>query len=462
MRLQFTLLLFLCAGFSASANSDSLMMRRISDHIMLHGQCYEDLRVLCKEIGNRLTASPEAEKAVLWGKKALEDAGADRVWLQPVAVPHWHRGNERLAFSFEEPDGRMSVNMTEVKMTSLGNTVGTDGKMLTAPVIMVNDFDEFAQLSRKEVEGKIVYFNYRFRQDLIHTFKGYSDAGPYRWKSPSIASRKGAVAVIIRSVSTGLDDAPHTGSLGYEAGVRPIPAVAVGNTTADMLERKFAKGKVTATIQSDCKMLADKISYNVIGEIKGTEHPEKILLVGGHLDSWDLGEGAHDDGAGCVQSIEVIRAFKELGIKPKYTIRAVLFMNEENGLKGGYAYADSAKSRNEHHVLGIESDAGGFSPRGFSLDMSEAQIAQITSYKKHFEEYGVYNFGERHGGADITPIHRAGMPAAGLLPDVQRYFDLHHTENDVFEKVNHRELKLGAVVMAQLIYLISEHGLVNE
>ena len=220
MRLQLILLLSLFTAFTASADEDSLMLRRISNHIMLKGKCYDDLRVLCKDIGNRLTASPEAEKAVMWGKKTLEEAGADKVWLQPVSVPHWHRGNERLAFSFEQANGKMSTNMMEVKMTSLGNTVGTDGKILTAPVIMVEDFDEFAKLSRKEVEGKIVYFNYRFRQDLIHTFKGYSDAGPYRWKSPSIASRKGAVAVIIRSVSTGLDDAPHTGSLGYQEGVK--------------------------------------------------------------------------------------------------------------------------------------------------------------------------------------------------------------------------------------------------
>ncbi len=454
MRRSFLAIVLILWSGSVFAGDDSLMMRRISDHIMLHGQCYNDLRVLCKDIGNRLSATPEAEQAVQWGKKVLEEAGADRVWLQPVMVPHWHRGQEHLALKY---DGQRVFE--QVKMTSLGNTVGTDGKILDAAIIMVQNFEEFEQLSEKEVRNKIVFFNYRFRQDLIHTFAGYSDAGPYRWKGPSIASRKGAAGVIIRSVSTGLDNAPHTGSLRYAYDVKPIPAVAIGNTTADRLEKECRKGAVRAQLQSDCKMMEDVLSYNVIGEIKGSEHPEEIVLVCGHLDSWDLGDGAHDDGSGCVQSIEVIRAFKEMGIRPKRTIRAVLFMNEENGLKGGYAYADSAKSRNEQHILGIESDAGGFSPRGFSLDMSEERIAHIMQFQKYFIDYGVYDFTQRHGGADITPIHRAGMPAAGLLPDVQRYFDLHHTENDVFEKVNHRELKLGAVVMTQLVYLISEHGL---
>lgn len=206
-------------------------------------------------------------------------------------------------------------------------------------------------------------------------------------------------------------------------------------------------------------MLDNVRSYNVIGEIIGSEHPERIITVGGHLDSWDVGEGAHDDGAGCVQSIEVIRAFKAAGIQPKNTIRAVLFMNEENGLKGGYAYADSAKAKNETHILAIESDAGGFSPRGFGLEMEDDKKEYIKSFRHLFLPYGIYDFEQDHGGADITPIHRMGVPAAGLAPDPQRYFDYHHTNADIFEAVNHRELKMGAVAMSNLIYLIDKYGL---
>lgn len=436
------------------AQSDSMVMRQLSDNIMMQGTCYEDLRVLCKQIGHRLSGSPQAAKAVEWGQKAMTAAGADKVWLQAVDVPHWVRGKERLALRFEG-----EKNFKDVKVLSIGNTEGTDGKVLEAPVVIVKSIEDLQLMNKDDVKGKIVFFNYRFRQDLVNTFEGYGDAGKYRWLAPNIASGYGAAGVIIRSVSTGADDEPHTGSMRYADTVKPIPAVAIGNHTADALEQACIKGNVTAQIQSDCKMLGTARSYNVIGEIKGSTYPDKIVLVGGHLDSWDVGEGAHDDGAGCVQSIEVIRALKAAGIRPKYTVRAVLFMNEENGLKGGFAYADSAKANKETHIFAIETDAGGFSPRGFCLEMKPEQRVQITQYKNLFLPYGIYDFEQVHGGADIIPLQRQGVPVGGLIPDPQRYFDLHHTHADVFEQVNHRELKLGAVALSQLVYLVSKYGL---
>lgn len=436
------------------AQSDSMVMRQLSDNIMLQGTCYEDLRVLCKQIGHRLSGSPQAAKAVEWGQKAMTAAGADKVWLQAVDVPHWVRGKERLALRFEG-----EKNFKDVKVLSIGNTEGTDGKVLEAPVVIVKSIEDLQLMNKDDVKGKIVFFNYRFRQDLVNTFEGYGDAGKYRWLAPNIASGYGAAGVIIRSVSTGADDEPHTGSMRYADTVKPIPAVAIGNHTADALEQACIKDNVTAQIQSDCKMLGTARSYNVIGEIKGSTYPDKIVLVGGHLDSWDVGEGAHDDGAGCVQSIEVIRALKAAGIRPKYTVRAVLFMNEENGLKGGFAYADSAKANKETHIFAIETDAGGFSPRGFCLEMKPEQRVQITQYKNLFLPYGIYDFEQVHGGADIIPLQRQGVPVGGLIPDPQRYFDLHHTHADVFEQVNHRELKLGAVALSQLVYLVSKYGL---
>lgn len=451
---KIALITLLLASSTLSFGQDSTMLRKISDHIMTQGKCYDDLRDLCKNIGHRLSGSSQAAKAVEWGQKVLQDAGADKVWLQPVDVPHWVRGEEHLSFLYED-----TKEYVKVPMLSLGNSIGTDGKVLNAPIVMVNDYEEFQKLSDKDIAGNIVFFNYRFRQDFIHTFKGYGDAGKYRWLGPNWAAARGAKGLIIRSVSTGLDDAPHTGSFRYADSVKPIPAVAIGNTTADKLEQECKKGFVRAKLVSNCKMLDDVRSFNVIGEIRGSEYPDQIIVVGGHLDSWDVGDGAHDDGAGCVQAIEVIRAFTDLGIRPKYTVRCVLFMNEENGLKGGYAYADSAKANNEEHILGIESDAGGFSPRGFMLDMSDGKKQQITKYSNLLLPYGIYDFSMKGGGADISPMHRAGMPAAGLLPDPQRYFDLHHTAKDVFETVNHRELKLGAVAMAHLVYLIGMHGL---
>lgn len=452
---RFFVLSFFLAGFVSSAQaSDSLLLRKISDDIMLHGTCYEELRVLCKEIGHRLSGTQKSLDAVYWAKDRLKAAGADSVWLQPVEVPHWERGQEELQVSFR-PGG----SYERIPMLSLGNSEGTAGKALYGEIFLVNSLEELQALSSEEVRGKVVFFNQRFPQELINTFEGYGKTARNRSLAPNHAAAKGAAAVIMRSVSTGLDDIPHTGVMQYADTIRPIPAVAIGNLSADRIEQACRKGTASVKLTSSCTMKKPTLSYNVIAEIKGTVFPEEIVLAGGHLDSWDVGEGAHDDGAGCVQSMEIIRTVKALAIRPKRTIRVVLFMNEENGLKGGNAYADSAFSGQEKHIFAIESDAGGFSPRGISLAMAEHKRRYIQSYAPLFFPYGVYDFEKRYGGADITPLYRSGVPTAGLLPDPQRYFDLHHTAADVFEAVHHRELKLGAVVMTQLVYLVSEHGM---
>ncbi len=444
---------FICA-VPSFAQTDSVIMRNIADEILLRGTCYDDLHDLCKNIGNRLSGTKEAEKAVLWAKKKLEALHPDKVWLQPVTVPVWTRGKESLSIRYPG-----SGDFKNMNMLSLGNSQGTGGKPLTAEVVMVQDIEELKSLSEADAKGKIVFFNHRFPQELVNTFEGYGRTARYRSTAPNVASLKGAAGVIIRSVSTGMDDEPHTGAMRYADSVNKIPAVAIGNISADALEAACEKGTVTARLQSECTLNGTANSYNVIAEITGSEKPEEIVLVGGHLDSWDVGEGAHDDGAGITQAIEVISVLKALNLKPKRTIRAVLFMNEENGLRGGHAYADSAKARNEKHILAIESDAGGFSPRGFGTEMEPAQRQKIKQYAPLFFDYGVYHFDVEEGGADISPLHNVGVPAMALLPDPQRYFDYHHTHADVFEKVNHRELKLGAIVMAQMAYLIATHGL---
>jgi len=454
MRSRLLGLIALLATCTCYGQDDSLMFRKIADEIMLNGNCYNNLRVLTKTIGHRISGSPEAAKAVIWGEKAMKEAGADKVWLQPADVPYFYRGKESLELNI---GGKYEY----VEALSLGNSQGTDGKPLKAQIVLVHNFDELKALPDDAVKGKIVFFDYRFRQDFIFTFEGYGDAVRYRGGGPTAAARKGAVGIIIRSMSTGEDDFPHTGATHYNDSFAKVPAMSLGNRTSDRLELALGKGPVSAIMTSEAHMMPKLVhSFNVIGEIKGTETPERIITVGGHLDSWDVGEGATDDGAGCVQAIEIIRAMKALGIKPKCTIRAVLFMNEENGQKGGQAYADSAKSKNEQHVLALESDAGGFSPRGIGLVMPSAQKDKIKSYKELFLPYGVYDFSREEGGSDIEPMNtKLKTPLAGLIPDSQRYFDLHHTNNDTFEQVNHRELKLGAAVMAQLIYVVSEHGL---
>lgn len=453
MKLRLLSLLALLSAFTAPAQ-DSVTFRKIADEIMLHSTCYDNLRVLCKTVGHRVSGSPAAARAVEWGDKTMKETGADRVWLQPADVPYWYRGKESLYLNL---DGEY----IKVDALSLGNSQGTDGKTINAPIIMVRSFDELNALPESAVRGKIVFYNYRFRQDFIFTFQGYGDAVKYRGAGPSRAARKGAAGILIRSMSTGEDDFPHTGATHYNDSFAHIPAMALGNRTADKLERACKAGQVMAKLTSECHMMPGLVhSYNVIGEIKGTEHPERIITVGGHLDSWDVGEGANDDGTGCVQSMEVLRAFRALGLKPKCTIRAVLFMNEENGQKGGQAYADSAKVKHEQHILAVETDAGGFSPRGIGTVMTAAQKDKLLQYKNLFLPYGVYDFSRDEGGSDIEPLHdKLGVPLAGLVPDSQRYFDIHHTNNDVFENVNHRELKLGATVLAQLIWTVSEQGL---
>lgn len=418
------------------------------EDIMLHGESYNNLRVLTKQVGHRLSGSPGADAAIQWGLSALKAAGADSVWLQPVMVPQWIRGEESL--KVKAPASNKFVPMN---MISLGNTEGTKGKVLEREVICFDNLAEFEAADSALIKGKFVFFNYKFRQNWYATFEGYGDAVIYRSVALNKAAQKGADGVIIRSVSTGEDDVPHTGATRYDAGVRKIPSVAIGNYGADSLAAYCSRGTVKIQLQSNCTMKGMVPSFNVIGEIKGTEKPQEWIVVGGHLDSWDVGEGAHDDGAGCVQSIEVIRTFKKLGLQPKHSIRVVLFMNEENGMKGGLAYADSALTRKEKHILAMESDAGGFSPRGIGLVMSEELKTIVKSWAPLFLPYGVYDFSQEEGGVDISPLKKQGVPLAGLLPDPQRYFDIHHNANDVFEAVNHRELKIGAWTMTAFIYL---------
>ena len=433
---------------------DSLFIRAIADEILVNGRAYENLRVLTKDVGARLAGSPGMVKAEAWGQKTLQQSGADKVWLQECMVPHWVRGgkDEAWVINAQKKNPKLDV-------LALGNSVATGAKGVSAPVMLVSSFDELDR-RKDEARGKIVFYNYRFIDKYVMTFQSYSDAGRYRGQGPSRAARYGAVAVIVRSMSHAADNNPHTGATSYVDSLPKIPAVAIGLRDADKLAAMIGQEKeVKVYFKTMARMLPDTIGHNVIGELKGTEFPDEIITVGGHLDSWDPAEGAHDDGAGCVQSIEVLRALKALGYKPKRTIRVVLFANEENGLRGGNKYAEEAKAKNEKHFFALESDAGGFTPRGFGLTANEVQTAKIKSWKPLLEPYGLGEF-FAGGGADITPLNKTqGTALAGLSPDSQRYFDVHHAASDVFENVNKRELELGAIAMAALIYLVDQNGL---
>ena len=444
----------LTLGASAQ-NDDSLAIKKIANDILVNGKAYENLRRLCKGIGPRLSGSIQAQKAVEATAQMLRNSGADTVYFQPCMVPHWVRGVKEVGY-IKLPNG----TKYPLNLCSLGNSEGTGLKGISASVIQVSNFAELDQLGKSGVKGKIVFFNFEMNPTYITTFSAYGESGRSRTSGPAIAASYGAIGVLVRSLASNSDDFPHTGVTIYNDSFPKIPAVAISTNNADWLSKQLLlKLNVTAYFRNTSTLLPDEPSFNVIGEIRGSSFPQEIITVGGHLDSWDLAEGAQDDGAGCVQSIEIIRVFKSLGIRPKRTIRAVMFMNEENGGRGGDKYLELAKLNNENHVFALESDAGGFSPRGFSLDMSEAQASKIKQWKNLFYPYGVYDFSASGSGSDIGPLKEMGAALAGLRPDGQRYFDIHHAPTDVFENVSRRELHMGALNMAALIYLVDKYGL---
>jgi len=453
----FIIVTILFASSSFSQDEDSIMIKKISDEILTNGKAYDNLRYLTKQIGARLSGSPQMVKAERWGVQVMKESGADKAWLQQCIVPHWVRGGKDVATCYYGGDPKF---VKSLDVLALGNSEGTKNKTLTAKVVLVNSFDELER-KKDSLKGTIVFYNYKFNQGYVNPFLAYRDAGTYRGSGPSRAAKYGALAVIVRSLSGSTDNNPHTGATRYDSAFAKIPALAVGLRDADWLSDQLQKNKVISlTIKNNAHFLPDTIGNNVIGELIGSEFPNEIITIGGHLDSWDPGEGAHDDGAGCVQTIEILRVFKAIGYKPKRTIRFVLFANEENGLRGGNKYAEEAKAKNETHIFALESDAGGFTPRSFGFSMKEEQFEKVLQWKSLIAPYGCSEFTKGGGGADIGPLNRTlGTALAGLAPDPQRYFDVHHARNDVFENVNKRELDLGAVNMAALIYLIDKYGL---
>ena len=439
------------------AQTDEDVLKTIYKQSLTNGQSYEWLNHLSNQIGSRLSGSLGAERAVAYTKEELDKLGLDKVWLQPVMVPRWVRGAKEYAFIETERGKTNTVNIC-----ALGGSVATPGLGLKANVVEVKDFKELEALGKAEVEGKIVFYNRPMQADLISTFEAYGGCVNQRYKGAVEAAKYGAIAVIVRSMNLRQDDLPHTGSMTY--GDLPvdqrIPSAAISTNDANLLSTMLQlKSDIKFYFKQSCKQLKDVQSYNVIGQITGSEFPNEYMVVGGHLDSWDLGDGSHDDGAGVVQSMDVLRLLKESGITPKRSIRVVLFMNEENGLRGGKKYAEVAKQKNENHVFALESDSGGFTPRGFSFDCSDASFSQVLSWESLFKPYLIHYFEKGGSGADVGPLKTESNVLAGLRPDSQRYFDHHHASNDTFDAINKRELELGAATMTSLVYLFDKYGI---
>ncbi|WP_374550806.1 M20/M25/M40 family metallo-hydrolase [Flavobacterium sp.] len=449
-------LLILSSFFSFAQTEDEAMLKKIYDFSLTNSKCYSWLDDLSNKIGQRLSGSIGAEKGVLYTKTELEKLGLDRVFLQDVMVPKWVRGEKEIAYIIE---GKSKI---EAPVCALGGSVATVKNGLTAEIIEVKSIDELKTLGEEKVKGKIVFFNRPMEPTNIEAFTSYGRCVDQRFYGAMEASKLGAVGTIVRSMNLRLDDFPHTGAQSY--GDLPkekyIPTAAISTNGAELLSKKLKSNpRLQFYLKMSCQTFDDVLSHNVIGEIKGSEHPEKIMIVGGHLDSWDLADGSQDDGAGCVQGMAVLETFKRLNYKPKNTIRVVLFMNEENGGRGGKKYEELSKQNNENHIFALESDSGGFTPRGFSFECDENNFAKVTSWKSIFEPYLIHSFVKGHTGSDINPLTSNKMVKVGLKPDSQRYFDYHHAANDTFDGVNKRELELGAATMTSIVYLFDKYGI---
>jgi len=451
------LILLLSLGLLCAQDEDALFIKKIHDIALIEGKSYQWLKELCTNYPGRIAGSQNDRNAAIFTENVLKSLNISGTMLQECEADYWKRGELEQAVMTD-----YSGLLVPLKILSLGNSAPTPSGGVSAEVIEVQSLAEVEKLGEENIAGKIVFYNRPMDPTQIRTFNAYGGAADQRVYGPSKAAEFGAVGAIVRSLTLKSDDIPHTGVTIYRDEHPKIAGVGISTNDADKLSASIKKGKTKVFLNTDCKNMGPRKTYNVIGEIKGSTHPDEIILVGGHLDSWDVGQGAHDDGAGCVQSMDVLNILIKAGYKPNRTVRCVLFANEENGLAGGREYARISNERGEFHLAALESDAGGFSPRGFSFEADTSVFKKyyrkvnewsdiLASYGLHFEMGG--------SGADISPLKSQKGLLIGLRPDSQRYFDYHHTATDTFDAVNKRELELGAAAMTSLIYLIDKYGL---
>ncbi len=439
---------------SAQNDDDAFFIKEIYDYALTESDSYDYLEGLCAIAGPRLTGTQASYDGLTYCEGLFNNLAVDTTWRVYCDVPRWSRGDLSIT---------MSVNGEPIKVraTALGNTEGTGGKPITGELVQVMHLDS---LPYRDLDGKIAFFNRPMDPTQIVTYRAYGGAVDQRVFGASRSSKEGAIASIVRSIGSPIDTFPHTGVSQYEEDITTkTPGIAISTQDAEVVGAALNAGKtVTATINSTSHMLPDTTSYSIVAEIRGSEYPDEIILVGGHIDSWDLGQGAHDDGTGCMQSVQVLETLLGLGYQPKRTIRCVLFTNEENGLQGGKSYAKTSTDKGEYHLAAIESDGGGFTPRGFSCTAHPDVFIPMLKNLKAFEDVlNPYDLYIKNGGAgaDINPLKPQKGLLIGLNVDSQRYFDLHHTSQDIIENVHPREFKLGGAAMTSLVYLIDQHGL---
>lgn len=415
---------------------DILVERALADN-----RAIATLASLLQAAPKRLSGSRGYDDAVQWGLAQMREIGLANVHPEPCRVPCWTRGEERAEI--------VGNNARLLRVTALGGSIATPPAGLEAEVVEVRSFEQLQALGDK-ARGKLVFFNRPMPRALRRTGPAYGEAVPQRSNGATEAGKVGALGALVRSVTTAIDSHPHTGAMDYADGVPKVPAAAIATADADALAALLRAGPVRVRLVLGCTTGPDVDAANVVGELTGSEQPAQIVLIGGHLDAWDLGKGAHDDGAGVAHTLEAMRLLQACGIHCKRTIRAVLFANEENGLRGATAYALAHADELHDHTAAIESDSGGFSPVGFSCSLRGAEADAVAALFAPLQSVGAGTFvsGAGAGGADIGPLNKAGVPCFGLWVDGQRYFDYHHSELDDLPMVNERELALGAAVFA--------------
>jgi carboxypeptidase Q len=450
-----SVLYFLCSAFSGvmAQNNDSIAIRHIFSDALTDSTSYHNLRNLTSHYSKRLAGSEQSQKSVAWAFQLLKSMGLDSVWMQECKVRHWDRGNKEIGrvISTKAGDHDLSV-------CALGGSIATGVNGINAKVVEIKDYDDLKKLGREKVKGKIVFINHPADPTLYSSFAAYGGAVGYRASGAVQAAYYGAIAMIDRSSTTRHDNSPHTGIQHYADTVNKIPAISISTNDADNLSRWLKTDpELKLFLKISCRELPEVVSHDVIGEIRGTEHPDEVIAFGGHIDCWDICQGAHDDGAGLVQSIDILRLFRSLSMRPSHTIRVVVFLDEEMEQRGAQAYAEATKQTK--HIAAIEADRGGFTPLGFTIDGTPEQVKKVQSWKNLLLPYGLYYFAKGGSGVDVNFLKPMGVPLLGLMPDSQRYFDYHHSVNDSFDKVNIRELQLGTASMAAIVYLIDEYGL---
>jgi carboxypeptidase Q len=433
-------------------NAGKSSVGRILDEALAGHSAFAKLQELCQATPHRISGSPDAENAVSWARDQMSRDGLENVRLEPCKVPHWQRGHVAV-LEVVAPD---SARATFLPVLALGGSVATPSGGLEGEVVQVQGLGELAALG-ESLRGKIVLFDRPMDPRTLDPFEAYGAAVDQRAHGAAEAARHGAIGALVRSMTLRLDDTPHTGAMRYEDGVERVPAAAVSTAGAERLAALLrAQKKVVVRLRLDCSEGEEAASNNVVGEIRGATRPDEIVLLGAHLDGWDVGQGAHDDGAGCAQVLEAMRLLRALGLRPARTVRAVLFMNEENGLRGARAYRDAHERELPHHVLAIESDRGGFSPRGFETSAAGDLLARVRAVATLLEPAGAGLVRAGGGGADVGALQADGVPVMELLTDPARYFDLHHSVRDTLDTVHPRELELGAAALAAMAYSVAE------